>query len=249
MAEHGCFHECVSERRPSSDGEVSMDALPPDGAFELVRYVSKVQAPHADRNDEADAGEAGRGVIARAVIAQTRLPIAICTFAHELQDGKLFSLHVRLRIAEEYTQLRQVRCLIPLHPNCRPGSVQIKASSGRAQVESVDAGQATSRVHTSVVSWEIDTIGKQTANVEEKERIECDREATLDIECAIAKPFFVFPYHLVTGDDSRPACVPADSLVVDQQLWKKWNDMITSLHTLDEIKKPFPRDRTASKMQ
>lgn len=246
MAENGCFHEGVSVRRPDgptirdgTEANLTMALIPPDGTFEIVRYVAKAQAPHGT----GDRCETGSGAL-----LQTRLPISICTFANERQEGQLFCLHVRLRITEEYTQLRQIRCIIPLHPNCRPGSVQIKAGAGRAQVELVEEGQVTG-AHNSVVSWEIEAVGAQTGNIEEKERIECGQEATLDIECAIAAPLILFPYHPVTGDDSRPTCIPADSLLVDLSLWKKWNDMVISLHKLDEMKRPFPRDRTSAKMQ
>jgi hypothetical protein len=253
MAENGRFHDCVSERRPGAEhGSLSVYAIPPDGNFELVRYTSKAQAPLAlARTSDHYVGDTLVGdndANTLAVLTQTRLPIAVFAFSNEKQEGQLFDLHVRMRITEEYKLLRQVRCIVPLHPNCRPGSVRITASLGRAQVEWVAEGKATGK-HNSVVSWEIETVGAQTGHTEEHERIECEQEATLDIQCAIAAPFIAFPYHLITGEETRPTCVPADSLLEDTGLWQKWNDMIRSLHKLDEQKKPFPRDRTSSKLQ
>lgn len=253
MAENGRFHDCVSERRPSAEhGNLSIYAIPPDGNFELVRYTSEAQVPlavaHTGDHYAGDALVSGNDSNALAVLTQTRLPIAVFAFSNEKQEGRLFDLHVRMRITEEYTLLRQVRCIVPLHPNCRPGSVRITASLGRAQVEWVGDGKATGK-HHSVVSWEIETVGTLTGHTEEHERIECNQEATLDIECAIAAPFIVFPHHVITGEENRPACVPEDSLREDRGLWQQWNDIIKNLHKLDEQKKPFPRDRTSSKLQ
>jgi hypothetical protein len=174
--------------------------------------------------------------------------VQLCAVAREFQDGQLFALHVRLRIAEGYTQLRQVRCAIPLHPHCRPGSVQLNASSGRAQVEVAEEGRATG-AHNTLVSWEFERVGAQTGNTERDERIECGGEATLDVQCSIAAPLIVFPYHLITAEDMRPACVPAESLAIDQALWQKWNSAVSGLLKLDELKKPFPQDRTVIKIE
>jgi hypothetical protein len=45
------------------------------------------------------------------------------------------------------------------------------------------------------------------------------------------------------------ACVPADSLVIDQPLWQTWNLTMAGLHKLDDIKRPFPRDRNSTRLQ
>ena len=266
MADTGAFHECAAERtHDAGAGTMSVCAIPPDGTFELVRYVSRAQYPRAaavgprgpgqqsqGAGGAGAAGEAGAAesavdsAQAAAALAQTRLPVQVCAVAREFQDDQLFSVHVRLRIAEGYTQLRQVRCIIAVHPNCRPGSVQVHASSGRAQVEMVKEGNATG-AHNSVVSWELERVGAQTGNTQRDERIECEGEATLDVQCAITAPLIAFPYHVVTAEDVRPDCIPADSLEIDQTLWQKWNSAVRGLLQLDELKKPFPQDRTAGK--
>ena len=258
MEETGVFHACASERTQDSDaGMMSVCAIPPDGTFELVRYVSKARGPHSAAASPVGPRQA-RGVVASestvdsphaaAAMAQTRLPVQLCAVAREFQDDQLFALHVRLRIAEGYTQLRQVRCVIPLHPHCRPGSVQLNASSGRAQVEVAEEGRATG-AHNNLVSWEFERVGAQTGNTERDERIECGGEATLDVQCAIAAPLIVFPYHLIIAEDMRSVCVPAESLAIDQALWQKWNSAVSGLLKLDELKKPFPQDKTSAKNQ
>jgi hypothetical protein len=341
MAENGHFHDCVSERRPCTElGDVKVFAIPPDGTFELVHYTSRAHLPHHDNlslhlqsvlgaNALSNQGDTLENATADAstlaALSLMRCPVTLCTFANEMKGGQLFSMHVRLQISKEYRQMRQVRCVIPLHPNCLPGSVTIIANRGRALVERRDRKEMvmqsepfvhdvgkqrryqnflqhrdTGRVmlecrelgmspdechrerlefenmstatfarllpkpdaqdscagedpavwgHDNVVSWEIESVGKQTGHTESFERIECDQEATLDIKGAIAAPLIVFPYHQITGEESRVACVPADSLVIDQPLWQTWNLTMAGLHKLDDIKRPFPRDRNSTRLQ
>lgn len=232
----GNFHECVSERQSAGDGTMTVCAIPPDGESELVRYST--------------AAPAGAGAMAQAelsALARTRLPLEVCTYASERENGRLFFLHARLRLGQGFQQLRNVRCVLPLHPRCQPGSVRVQANVGRAQVHGEDtmiAGGSTCQV-----LWELANVGNQTGYTQEHERIECEYEAVLDVQCAISGPFILFPYHLITREQDRPGCVPAESLAADCNLWSIWNNIVGNLHKLDEMKRPFPRDRTSSKMQ
>jgi hypothetical protein len=72
-------------------------------------------------------------------------------------------------------------------------------------------------------------VGAQTGNTERDERIECGGEATLDVQCSIAAPLIFFPYHLITAEDMRPACVLAELLAIDLALWQKWNSAVSGL--------------------
>ena len=244
----GFFHECASNRRPDTkQGVMKICAIPPDGNFQLVRYATVAGQPHIAQHEASQKKSPDAELVEddslKTVLTQTQLPVTVCTIAQEEGNGVLFRLHAKLSITEEFKQVRKVRCVFPLHPNCRPGSSQIKTSSGRAQFQSVtDAA-------TSVVLWEIERVGKQTGYTEERESIECEREAILDVTCAITGPLMAFPYHQINGEETRPQCIPAESLVADQNLWKKWNMIIGSLHILDDIKKPFLRDRTPEKTQ
>ena len=231
---HGRFHECVAERPPAGEGDglIKIYTIPPDGHFELVHYTTAARDRPAGALEEPSA------------LSRTLLPVEVCTFPSEKDGGRLFCLHARLRIRPEFQQLRGVRCIFPLHPHCRPGSVHVQASIGRAQV--LDGDALGGRL--CLVSWELASVGGQTGNTQEHERIECSYEAFLDVQCAIAGSFISFPYETI-AEQSRPDCVPAESLAVDQGLWRIWNSIVDNLHNLDEMKKPFPRDRTSSKLQ
>jgi len=232
----GRFHECVAERPTAGEGDglIKICVIPPDGHFELVHYTTAARDRHPEAHGEPSA------------LLRTLLPVEVCSFPSEKNGGQLFCLHTRLRIRPEFQQLRSVRCISPLHPNCRPGSMHVQASIGRAQV--LEDGDTFGGGRSFLVSWELASVGGQTGNTQEHERIECSYEAFLDVQCAIAGPFFSFPYATIT-EQSRPDCVPAESLAVDQGLWQIWNSIVDNLHTLDEIKKPFPRDRTSSKLK
>lgn len=247
----GDFNECVSERRSASDGTMAVFTIPPDGDFELVHYSMNAKLQEAcgldgDAVGTTDAARdlEGPGLLA---LAQTRLPLEVCSYASERENGRLFSLHARLRIGQGFQQLRNIRCVLPLHPHCQPGSVHLHPSIGRAQV--LDDDVTNIGGHSRLVIWELASVGQQTGYTQENERIECAYEAFLDVQCAISGPLILFPYHVITGEQNRPESVPAESLATDCNLWTIWNDIIGNLHRLDEMKKPFPRDRTSEKTQ
>ncbi|MGB1594570.1 MAG: hypothetical protein ACPIOQ_17575 [Promethearchaeia archaeon] len=244
MAENGHFHQSAAQRRPGPEsGCLSVCGIPPDGLFEMVRYTFQAGTVHSGSPSSHDLTRQKHPDEAE-TLSITRLPVSICAFARERQEGHLFSLHVRLRITEDYKQIRRVRCVVPLHPSCLTGSIQMKTSAGRAQEESVLAADGS---YIAVVSWEIQSVGIQADHTEETESIECVQEATLDVDCAIVKPMMTFPAHAVTEEDLK--CVPAMSMQADAKLWEKWNAITSSMHILDQMKKPFPRDRTTVKMQ